>query len=54
MVPVLLSTTAFILRVDALSEKDVAATLLTRDAGLLRAAFRGRAGAFATERSSSS
>jgi DNA repair protein RecO (recombination protein O) len=40
-VPVLLSTTAFILRVDALSEKDVAATLLTRDAGVLRAAFRG-------------
>ena len=37
----LLSTTAFILRVDALSEKDVALTLLTRDAGVVRAALRG-------------
>ena len=37
----LLSTTAFILRVDVLSEKDVAATLLTRDAGVVRAALRG-------------
>jgi DNA repair protein RecO len=38
---VLLSTTAFILRVDVLSEKDVALTLLTRDAGVVRAALRG-------------
>ncbi len=37
----LLSTTAFILRVDALSEKDVALTLLTRDGGVVRAALRG-------------
>jgi DNA repair protein RecO (recombination protein O) len=37
----LLSTTAFILRVDVLSEKDVALTLLTRDAGVVRAALRG-------------
>jgi DNA repair protein RecO (recombination protein O) len=37
----LISTTAFILRVDALSEKDVALTLLTRDAGVVRAALRG-------------
>lgn len=37
----LLSTTAFILRVDVLSEKDVAVTLLTRDAGVVRAALRG-------------
>lgn len=37
----LLSTTAFVLRVDVLSEKDVALTLLTRDAGVVRAALRG-------------
>jgi len=37
----LVSTTAFILRVDVLSEKDVALTLLTRDAGVVRAALRG-------------
>jgi DNA repair protein RecO (recombination protein O) len=37
----LFSTTAFILRVDALSEKDVALTLLTRDRGVVRAALRG-------------
>ncbi len=37
----LVSTTAFILRVDVLSEKDVALTLLTRDGGVVRAALRG-------------
>jgi DNA repair protein RecO (recombination protein O) len=37
----LVSTTAFILRVDALSEKDVVLTLLTRDGGVVRAALRG-------------
>jgi DNA repair protein RecO (recombination protein O) len=37
----LFSTTAFILRVDALSEKDVALTLLTRERGVVRAALRG-------------
>jgi DNA repair protein RecO (recombination protein O) len=37
----LLSTTAFVLRVGVLSEKDVVLTLLTRDAGVVRAALRG-------------
>lgn len=38
------STTAFILRVDALSEKDVAVALLTREQGVVRAAVRGGRG----------
>jgi DNA repair protein RecO (recombination protein O) len=37
----LFSTTAFILRVDVLSEKDVALTLLTPERGVVRAALRG-------------
>lgn len=37
----LFSTTAFILRVDVLSEKDVALTLLTAERGVVRAALRG-------------
>lgn len=40
----LFSTTAFILRLDPLSEKDVAAALLTRDHGVVRAAVKGARG----------
>jgi DNA repair protein RecO (recombination protein O) len=41
---VLFSATAFILKVDILSEKDVVATLLTREKGLVRAVVHGARG----------
>ncbi len=40
----LVSTTAFILKLDPLSEKDLVAALLTRDHGVVRAAVRGARG----------
>lgn len=40
----LVSTTAFVLRLDVLSEKDIAAALLTRDHGVVRAAVKGARG----------
>jgi DNA repair protein RecO (recombination protein O) len=40
----LVSTTAFILRLDPLSEKDLVAALLTKDSGLLRAVVKGARG----------
>lgn len=40
----LFSATAFILKVDILSEKDVVATLLTREKGLVRAVLYGARG----------
>lgn len=40
----LVSTTAFILKVDPLSEKDLVAALLTRDRGVVRAAVKGARG----------
>lgn len=40
----LVSTTAFILKLDPLSEKDLVAALLTRDQGVVRAAVRGARG----------
>jgi len=41
----LVSTTAFILRLDPVSEKDLAAALLTRDHGVVRAVVKGGRGA---------
>ena len=40
----LVSTTAFILKLDPLSEKDLVVALLTRDHGVVRAAVRGARG----------
>ena len=40
----LVSTTAFILKLDPLSEKDLVAALLTKDHGVVRAAVRGARG----------
>ncbi|HEX7527945.1 MAG TPA: DNA repair protein RecO [Thermoanaerobaculia bacterium] len=40
----LVSTTAFILKLDPLSEKDLVVALLTRDHGVMRAAVRGARG----------
>lgn len=40
----LTSTTAFVLRVDPLSEKDLVAAFLTRDRGVVRAAVKGARG----------
>jgi recombinational DNA repair protein (RecF pathway) len=40
----LVSTTAFILRLDVLSEKDLVAALLTREFGVVRAAVKGARG----------
>ena len=40
----LVSTTAFILKLDPLSEKDLVAALLTRDHGVVRASVRGARG----------
>jgi len=40
----LVSTTAFILKVDPLSEKDLVAAFLTKDHGVVRAAVRGARG----------
>ncbi|MEO6326873.1 MAG: DNA repair protein RecO, partial [Thermoanaerobaculia bacterium] len=40
----LVSTTAFILRLDPLSERDLVAALLTKDSGLLRAVVKGARG----------
>jgi DNA repair protein RecO (recombination protein O) len=40
----LVSTTAFILKLDPLSEKDLVAAFLTRDQGVVRAAVRGARG----------
>ena len=40
----LVSTTAFILKVDPLSEKDLVAAVLTKDHGVVRAAVRGARG----------
>ena len=40
----LVSTTAFILKLDPLSEKDLVVALLTKDHGVVRAAVRGARG----------
>jgi Recombinational DNA repair protein (RecF pathway) len=40
----LVSTTAFILKLDPLSEKDLVAAVLTKDHGVVRAAVRGARG----------
>ena len=40
----LVSTTAFILKLDPLSEKDLVAAFLTKDHGVVRAAVRGARG----------